>query len=507
MQPITVESGSRLADRYRLEEELEVSDNCAVWRAVDEKLSRPVGVRIVPLGHPRAQAMVEAARAAALVGDPRFLQVLDANDDGEVVYVVTEWAAGAVSLARLLAEDTLPAADAVGIAEEVAGALAAAHAAGQHHLRLGPGRRLAYRDRPDQGRRPHDRGRPARRHLPDPALTDTRAIASLLYAMLTGRWPGQAAHGLQAAPQMDGRVCSPRQVRAGVPIPLDQVTMQALVDTPPSGLVPLRTPAELAAALAMVPRPEPEPDYVVPSVPVVNGTGRPVPGVSRVPVARPRSRRVGQLTRLAVAGVLLAGLGLLGWQIGAAFFRPLGGADQPDAGGQQQQQQVAPAPQGKELKIQDAALFDPFGSGRTGGGAPEDMYDGNGRTAFYTAYYNYHPGTKNGTLGGTKPGTGMVFDLGSVQQVSSVHLELLGRGTTGLQIRVADESAGSRPRGLDDFRSVALEANAGDEVTVQLSRPVRTQYLLVWFTELPESDKPENTGKRQVGVAEITVKS
>ena len=57
----------------------------------------------------------------------------------------------------------------------------------------------------------------------DPELTDTRDLARLLYAALTGYWPdrqgsvGSAPGLLPPAPENDGGPCTPRQVSAGVP--------------------------------------------------------------------------------------------------------------------------------------------------------------------------------------------------------------------------------------------------------------------------------------------------
>jgi len=49
----------------------------------------------------------------------------------------------------------------------------------------------------------------------DPALADTRGLARLLYAALTGHWPGTGSEVLPPAPVADGLPRSPRQVRAG----------------------------------------------------------------------------------------------------------------------------------------------------------------------------------------------------------------------------------------------------------------------------------------------------
>jgi hypothetical protein len=90
VQQNTVESGTRLADRYRLEECLQGGDAFTTWRAVDEKLSRAVGVHVLASNHPRAEAVIQAAQAAAVLNDRRFCQVFDVSKQDEVTYVVEE---------------------------------------------------------------------------------------------------------------------------------------------------------------------------------------------------------------------------------------------------------------------------------------------------------------------------------------------------------------------------------------------------------------------------------
>jgi hypothetical protein len=77
----------------------------------------------------------------------------------------------------------------------------------------------------------------------------------MLYALLTGCWPGEEATALTPAPRHRGRVYTPRQVRAGVPGVLDAITCHALQLAPPGASRSLLTPAGLAAALNSVQRP------------------------------------------------------------------------------------------------------------------------------------------------------------------------------------------------------------------------------------------------------------
>jgi hypothetical protein len=88
---------------------------------------------------------------------------------------------------------------------------------------------------------------------------DTVALARMLYALLTGYWPGDEAAAwsvaLPAAPRHKGQVCTPRQVRAGVPAVLDAITYRALRGQAADAPLRAQTLAGLAMALRMVQRP------------------------------------------------------------------------------------------------------------------------------------------------------------------------------------------------------------------------------------------------------------
>jgi len=135
-----------LTGRYRLEELLSEASSpgdpadagpVRTWRAMDEVLSRPVAAHVVDREHPRANAMVTAARAAAAINDPRLISVFDAHVNG-VAYVIREWF-DAHSLASTILGSGPLTPDAAGqMARDVAEALAIAHAAGMAHRRLDP---------------------------------------------------------------------------------------------------------------------------------------------------------------------------------------------------------------------------------------------------------------------------------------------------------------------------------------------------------------------------------
>lgn len=261
-------SGHKLAKRYRLEECVTRLDGFSSWRAMDEKLRRAVGVHLLTANHPRARPVLAAARSSALLGDPRFVQVLDAVEEGDFVYVVHEWLPDAVELTALLAAGPMEAHDAFQLVSQLSQAMAAAHREGLAHLRLTPGAVLRsstgqYRIRGlavDAALRGVTAERPLR--------TDTEAIGALLYAALTQRWPYENdAYGLAGLPKGMGLI-APDQVRAGVHRGLSELAMRALANdgaTASRQEPPCTTPDELAKAVAAMPRIlPPEPTFAAP---------------------------------------------------------------------------------------------------------------------------------------------------------------------------------------------------------------------------------------------------
>lgn len=200
-------SGHKLARRYRLEECVTRLDGFSSWRAVDEKLRRAVGVHVLPAGHARARSVLAAARSSALLGDPRFVQVLDAVEENDLVYVVHEWLPDATELSTLLAGGPLEPHDAYQMVSQIAAAMAAAHREGLAHLRLNPNAVL--RTSTGQWRIRGLAVNAALRGISSttPQRADTEAIGALLYAALTQRWPYENdAYGLAGLPKDIGLI-------------------------------------------------------------------------------------------------------------------------------------------------------------------------------------------------------------------------------------------------------------------------------------------------------------
>jgi serine/threonine protein kinase len=237
-----------VAGRYRLQERLGVLDGSSSWRAADEMLHRPVMVWTFPPGFRRADAVFAAARAASQLADPRLAQVLDADDEGELPYLVAEWPPGRALGDLLVAGPDEPAGAAAMVAE-AAEALAVAHASGLAHLCLRPSSLWRRSTGEVKITGLGVDAALAGIESAEPALADTQGLGQLLYAALTGYWPGTEQKPLPAAPRHGAGVYSPRQVRAGIPGQLDAVARRALPDAARDAGPPIVDPAQLADEL------------------------------------------------------------------------------------------------------------------------------------------------------------------------------------------------------------------------------------------------------------------
>ena len=248
--------GTELAGRYRLEDLLTDTEGARFWRATDTVLARSVAVHAVATDDPRAEALMEAARVSATVTDPHLLRVLDCDSGEEITWVVNEWGEG-LSLDQMLERGTLPASRAAWLTREVADAIAAGHAQGVAHGRLNPESVLVTHAGAVKLIGYVVDASLETRTAPDPVYGDLDAreadvinLAGILYAALTGRWPGVSSSNVPSAPREGKRPLRPRQVRAGVPRTLDAICDRVLFKEASQHAMPIETAQEIAAALA-----------------------------------------------------------------------------------------------------------------------------------------------------------------------------------------------------------------------------------------------------------------
>ncbi|MBA6439291.1 MULTISPECIES: protein kinase family protein [Streptomyces] len=513
--PLELHSGHKLARRYRLEECVTRLDGFSSWRAVDEKLRRAVGVHVVPADHPRARSVLAAARSAALLGDPRFVQVLDAVEENDLVYVVHEWLPDATELTAVLAAGPLEPHDAYQLVSQVSQAMAAAHREGLAHLRLNPGSVL----RTESGQY-RIRGLAVMAALrgisvDHPQRTDTEAIGALLYAALTQRWPYEAdAYGLSGLPKGVGLI-APDQVRAGVHRGLSELAMRALVNdgaTASRQDQPCTTPEELAKAVAAMPRIRPPEPAFTPSPAYQRttyqqgaygqqanrgGTARPAPPAAPVPPPPPLQSRTGKALKWTVSALLIAALGLGSWQLADTLLKEENKSSPGKSTGEKDDGKGL-KPVGKPLSIEGATEFSPLDAPF----APDKVdgaVDGDTNTAWVTKeFYNY---PNFGNLPRRKQGSGIIVDLGSAKSVSSLDIDFYAAGQK-VEVLAADPSA-SDPTSLSAFSKHLTDLKSvGKKLSTVLDKPVRTRYVLVHITELPTSTPDRYRG----GISEIKVK-
>ena len=514
MSTFTSEPGTRLGGRYRLEDRVAAAAGWAAWKAIDETLARPVTVLTFAPGFPRLHEVVTAARAASRLNDSRFAQVFDVEDDWDHAYIVMEWASGD-SLDDMLAAGPPDAARGARIIAEAAAAISVAHAAGLAHLCLAPD---SLRWTLGGGVKITGLGINAAltgATAEDPALADTRRLGMLLYAALTGHWPGADSPTLPPAPVADGLPCSPRQVRAGVPAVLDEITCQVLLLRNRDDGVALTTPAQLSAALlaALPPVPIPqlppsprsradthrqgprprrtaeyrspderapeyrtpdgrEPDYWSPDGQRPRGRS----GARRsTPDPRPGTSRALVIAVLAV--VVAAGLGWAAYHsLRGGGHASRGSASHPPGARQTGTRAVV-------LNPVNAAGFDENGQDA------RLAIDGNPSTPWVTSWYKGSP-----YFGGLKNGSGLILDMGHPVRLSSVQVTFGSTPGANVELKIGNSNA-QGPPGIDPdpvgqatadaMTTLASRTNVSDTVTFSVNSTATGRYVLIWFTKLP----------------------
>jgi serine/threonine protein kinase len=151
---------------------------------------------------------------------------------------------------------------------------------------------------------------------------------------------------------------------------------------------------------------------------------------------------------------------------------------------EQQQEETAPTDAPTEpLSIAGVTDLDPppEGNGEENPQLTGLAIDGDPSTAWQTMTYYGNP-----RLGLLKDGVGLVVDLGSPEEVSSVQVTLQG-SPTSLEILAAPDGSG-QPDNVDNLQRVAAAEGAGGRTNLELDEPVTTRYLVVWLTSLPPTD-------------------
>ena len=508
--------GTLLSTRYELIQLLAGRHGTETWRAHDQVLSRDVVVHVIAPGDERISALMMAARKGAVATDSRFLRVLDADevtdpDQGIGAYVVAEYTTGR-SLAALLAKGPLSAIESAYIVRELADALVGVHAQGLFHEQLNPENVIITSSGAvrlvgfgvEATLAGHEEGGNAWA-LRERA--DVVGLGKLLYAALVRHWPDGAAYGLPAAPIGAGEPAAPYTVQAGISPALDRICVTTITErgamserriTTASQLVNELTQvlgtadasadleqrvrswrtdedqpvARLAPAAVTTTQParaldlEPETVVVEP---------RPQPSPGQPPAERAQRSRPVLWVLLALAVIALV-VSLIIVGVNSARENSAQEPPTPATG-----PSTTPSPTASAITIVGAQDFDPETDGGNGEELPElvgNVFDGDPATSWKTMSYKNRP-----NLGGLKPGVGVILDLGEPRTVTAAELTLTG-GATSIELRVP---SGEEPsmRTEADWMLVGANEAATGTVSVPLTSPTETRYLMVYFTNLP----------------------
>lgn len=501
-------AGRRLGERYRLERLLrgfggEARPEPQLWLGVDELLNRRVGVDLIATGHPLAEQVAAAARDAAAVADARFVQVLDAVQDEDLLYIITEWVPGADQLQRRLAEGPLSPARATAVARELAEAMVRAHEAQVAHGAINPQTVLITATNQVKlrgllveatlsGAQP-ERAEPEERYR-----ADVVALGQVWYAALTGRWPGpEQEYGLEAAPCDEDVPYTPAQIRAAVPKQVDAAVCRAL------GIgeqEPIGSMKELADVLRSLPRLReesvdpttvlpPRTRSVHPTAVVDAPPGTWDPQSTQAVGAQPFWRRRGLLAAAGCAVVALATLAAFQLS-GNGHGSEIAGGSVPGSTPHVSSGGTVSLPAGEiggPLGINAATVWDDAPSPASIQAA-KAAFDTSSATGWQTTTQFKSAAFSGSYSGGS--GIGLIFDLGSAHTVDQVKFQVGAPGAT-VEVLTGGTSASGSPAwssssGPAGYAVQATRQNvtSGGDITVQFN-PVSTEYVMILFTTMP----------------------
>ena len=133
--------GQLVAERYVVEELIGRGGMAEVYRARDERLARPVALKVLRGHYARDPGLrtrfEEEAKAAAMVSHPNVIGVYDAGEDGGQAFIVMELVTGE-TLSDRIERGPLELENARQVGVDVLDALAAAHARGVLHRDIKP---------------------------------------------------------------------------------------------------------------------------------------------------------------------------------------------------------------------------------------------------------------------------------------------------------------------------------------------------------------------------------
>jgi hypothetical protein len=434
---------------------------------------------------------------------------------------------------------------------EAAAALSSAHAAGVAHMCLSPG---SVRWSQTGEVKVVGLGIDAALSgavAEDPVLADTRGLGRLLYAALTGCWPGADYPALPPAPAADGEPRSPRQVVAGIPMTFSDLACRAMHLRSREGSPPVVTPGELASALMAALPPAPIPS--APPPPARRGRrsefregssddpywpgreraggwrdydGRPtgewqfddqarsesdrasyqdrtfgggaddLEGAQRHGHRPGAGRRRGQRA-LPVKIAAAAGALVVVAAVAAVALSP-GGRARHQVSGHHRAKKTVPTSFGTLVPVK-ATGFDPLTSPKHDKGNENTQYapyaiDSNMRSAWDSQWY------ATAEFGGLKAGAGLLLDMGKPVTFRSVAVTFGSIPGADVSLLVGNSATRSAAN-LQSMTTVATQNDVGGLVTFRISSGATGRFLVIWFTKLP----PKRGGHFMAAVYNVVV--
>ena len=276
----------------------------------------------------------------------------------------------------------------------------------------------------------------------------------MLYELLVGRPPfAGETHIATAMMHVHEAPRSPRSVRAGISKAIEAAVLKALEKEPDARF---QSAAEMRSALAG------------------SSTGAATTAVfERPPVAATTPAASDDHHGPSALRWIVPVVLLIAAAVAAAFMIPSLLEDDEGAG-----EATPTPPRPQAIRVVGVTDFDPPpGDGQENPDELPAATDGDPASAWTTVTYFTE-------LSLQKPGVGLLFDLGSAQEVTRVRVRSPSPGYT-FELR-----KGAEP-GLDadDFERIALVEDAEDDEKVEVDDSA--QYWLLWITDLPGGGEGE----------------
>jgi eukaryotic-like serine/threonine-protein kinase len=375
--------------------------------------------------------------AAARLSHPNIVSTYDTGDEAGTIYIVTEMVKGR-PIADVLANDgPLPPAQAAVIADQVAAGLEHAHRAGMIHGAVSTGNVFVSDDGVGGTRvKLADFGIAPAGAAPSGASEDVRSLGAVLYEMLCDHKP---------RPEADGEPVRPRKLRAGIPKPLEVLTMRALSQDPRQRF---RSAFDFRRSLAAL---DLGPDDAVPYV------ARVATPPAGVPAAARRARRT--WVPLVIFVVLAAAAaGGVTWIMGRGNGKPATGPS---------------VPAGSTVAVASVSSYDPEATPSTENEERARFaVDGNPATSWTTERYH---GAHFGRL---KTGVGLILRLSGEHRLSRLEVRSTTRNWSA-EVYVAPSA---KTRLSDWGRPVAERTGVSGETTFNLQSR-KGAAVLLWITD------------------------